>query len=106
MECMSCHTFERIVRSKFNADDFVPVLKRMANYANNTTQARVQMRVAPVKINAAVVAKLAAYLATHQSQQRAGLELCIENPAAADGRAPPMSIITEYDLPRQDDRAA
>ena len=30
IECMSCHTFERIVRSKFNADEFFAVLKRMA----------------------------------------------------------------------------
>ena len=29
-----------------------PVLERMAGYANNTIQARVQMRVAPVKIKA------------------------------------------------------
>ena len=64
MECMSCHTLQRIVRSTFNAEQFVPVLARMAGYANNTIQARVQMRVAPVAINTAVVAKLAAYLAT------------------------------------------
>ena len=30
IECMSCHTLERIVRSTYNADEFVPVLKRMA----------------------------------------------------------------------------
>jgi len=37
IECMSCHTLERVVRSKFTADEFVGVLKRMANYANNST---------------------------------------------------------------------
>ena len=45
IECMSCHTLERVVRSKFTADEFVGVLKRMANYANNSTiQAHVQPR--------------------------------------------------------------
>ena len=44
IECMSCHTFERIVRSKFSADEFMPLLKRMQNYANNTTMAKVQPR--------------------------------------------------------------
>ncbi|MGA2944779.1 MAG: carboxypeptidase-like regulatory domain-containing protein, partial [Xanthobacteraceae bacterium] len=39
IECMSCHTFERIVRSTYTAETFFPVLKRMAQYANNTTQA-------------------------------------------------------------------
>src|SRR5580704_9901604 len=46
IECMSCHTLERVVRSKFTADEFVGVLKRMANYANNSTTQRVQVRVA------------------------------------------------------------
>ena len=32
IECMSCHTLERIARSKFTADEFVPLLKRMQNY--------------------------------------------------------------------------
>ncbi len=75
MECMSCHTLQRIVRSTFNAEQFVPVLERMAGYANNTIQARVQLRVAPVKINTAVVAKLAAYLASINLSNGADLEL-------------------------------
>src|SRR3984885_14485295 len=64
IECMSCHSFERIVRSTYDADAFVPVLKRMAQYANNTTQARVQSRVAARDVNDDSVHKLAAYLAT------------------------------------------
>jgi virginiamycin B lyase len=27
IECMSCHTLERVVRSKYTADEFVPILK-------------------------------------------------------------------------------
>ncbi len=42
IECMSCHTLERVARSKFSADEFMPVLKRMTTYANNTIQARPQ----------------------------------------------------------------
>jgi virginiamycin B lyase len=62
IECMSCHTFERIVRSTYDVDAFVPVLKRMAQYANNTTQAGVQSRVAARDVNDDSVRKLAAYL--------------------------------------------
>ena len=44
IECMSCHTLERVVRSKFTADEFVGVLKRMANFANNSTTTHPQPR--------------------------------------------------------------
>src|SRR3984885_10308186 len=64
IECMSCHTFERIVRSTYDAEAFFPVLKRMAQYANNTTQARVQSRLAEREVHDDLVRKLAAYLAT------------------------------------------
>src|SRR5215471_754576 len=46
LECMSCHTLERIARSTHNADEWVQVLHRMAGYANNTTLLHPQRRVA------------------------------------------------------------
>ena len=100
MECMSCHTLQRIVRSTFNAEQFVPVLERMAGYANNTIQARVQMRVAPVKINTAVVAKLAAYLATINLSNGPVWNYELKTLPRPKGRATHV-VITEYDLPRQ-----
>jgi virginiamycin B lyase len=63
IECMSCHTFERIVRSTYTAETFFPVLKRMAQYANNTTQAHIQSRVAEREVHDDLVRKVAAYLA-------------------------------------------
>jgi virginiamycin B lyase len=100
MECMSCHTLQRIVRSTFNAEQFVPVLARMAGYANNTIQARVQMRVAPVKINTAVVAKLAAYLATVNLSNGPVWNYALKTLPRPKGRATHV-VITEYGLPRQ-----
>ena len=64
IECMSCHTLERIARSKFSADEFMPVLKRMSNYANNTIQARPQRRVVEVEFPEDRARKVAEYLAT------------------------------------------
>src|SRR6202023_512634 len=46
IECMSCHTLERVVRSRFTADQLVDVLRRMENYANNSTTQHPQLRVA------------------------------------------------------------
>src|SRR6202023_2220059 len=64
IECMSCHTLERVARSKFSADAFMPVLKRMSNYANNTIQARPQRRVAEVEFPEDRVRKVAELLST------------------------------------------
>src|SRR5205085_10129264 len=44
IECMSCHTLERVVRSRYNGEQMFGALKRMATYANNSTVVRVQPR--------------------------------------------------------------
>src|SRR5713226_5077578 len=42
--CVGCHTLERITRSKYSAEDFVHVLKRMRNYAQGSVPGRAQFR--------------------------------------------------------------
>ena len=100
MECMSCHTLERIARSTYNAEEFVPVLERMAQYANNTIQARVQTRVAPTTVNDALVRKLAAYLATINLSSAPLWNYELKTLPRPKGSATHV-VITEYDLPRQ-----
>jgi streptogramin lyase len=109
IECMSCHSFERIVRSTYDADAFVPVLERMAQYANNTTPARVQSRVAARDVNDDSVRKLAAYLATvNLSRAPAGSPALnsttwsyeLQTLPRPKGRATRV-VITEYDMPEK-----
>lgn len=100
MECMSCHTLQRIVRSSYSAAQFIPVLQRMAQYANNTIQARVQMRVAAVKINEPAVQKLAAYLATINLSGGPAWSYKLQTLPRPKGAATHV-VVTEYDLPRQ-----
>lgn len=100
MECMSCHTLERIVRSKYTADAFVPVLKRMAQYANNTTQARVQLRVAKRAVRDDLVRRLADYLATINLSRGPTWPYRLRTLPRPKGRATRV-VITEYDLPRK-----
>jgi len=100
MECMSCHTLERIARSHFSAAAFAPVLARMAQYANNTIQARPQRRVAPQKVNDAAIAKLAAYLATINLSSGPHWSYRLRTLPRPHGRATRV-VITEYDLPRR-----
>ena len=100
MECMSCHTLERIARSHFTAAEFVPVLRRMAQYANNTIQARPQMRVAPQPVNDAAIRRLAAYLATINLSGSPQWNYQLRTLPRPTGRATRV-VITEYDLPRR-----
>src|SRR5262249_2374369 len=44
LSCVGCHTLERIARSQHNATEFVQVLQRMGNYANQSTPLRPQLR--------------------------------------------------------------
>jgi virginiamycin B lyase len=99
IECMSCHTFERIVRSTYNAETFVPVLKRMAQYANNTTQARVQYRLAERDVRDDLVRKLASYLATVNLSGGPVWPYELQTLPRPKGRATHV-VITEYQLPR------
>ena len=105
IECMSCHTFERIVRSTYNAETFVPVLKRMAQYANNTTQARVQSRLAEREVHDDLVRKLAAYLATVNLSGGPVWPYELQTLPRPKGRATHV-VITEYQSAAENHRAS
>jgi virginiamycin B lyase len=100
IECMSCHSFERIVRSTYTAETFFPVLKRMAQYANNTTQARIQSRVAERDVHDDLVRKVAAYLATVNLSSGPTWSYELQTLPRPKGRSTHV-IITEYQLPRK-----
>jgi streptogramin lyase len=99
IECMSCHTLERIARSTYDTDGFVAVLERMAQYANNTTQARVQYRLVHRDLHEDAVRKVAAYLATINLSSRPSWSYKLQTLPRPTGRATRV-IITEYQLPR------
>jgi streptogramin lyase len=99
IECMSCHTLERVLRSKFNADEFVGVLKRMANYANNSTMQHVQKRVAERDVPDDRARRLAEYLASVNLSQHNYWNYELKTLPRPTGAATRI-IITEYDLPR------
>jgi virginiamycin B lyase len=100
IECMSCHTVERIVRSTYNAEAFVPVLKRMAQYANNTTQAHIQYRLAERDVRDELVRRLAAYLATVNLSGGPTWPYELQTLPRPKGRATRV-VITEFQLPRK-----
>ena len=99
IECMSCHTFERIARSKHNADAMYEVLKRMATYAINTTPERRQKRANPRKFDEPTFRRLAAYLASINLSKGANWSYQLKTLPRPRGRATRV-LITEYDMPR------
>jgi virginiamycin B lyase len=99
IECMSCHTLERVVRSRFTADEFVGVLKRMANYANNSTQQRVQARVVDREVPDERARKVAEYLASINLSRGDRWDYPLKTLPRPVGAATRV-VITEYALPR------
>jgi virginiamycin B lyase len=99
IECMSCHTLERVVRSKFTADEFVGVLKRMANFANNSTTTHPQPRMVERPVPDDRARKVAEYLSTVNLSKTERWEYPLKALPRPTGRATRV-IITEYDMPR------
>jgi virginiamycin B lyase len=99
IECMSCHTLERVVRSKFTADEFVGVLKRMANFANNSTTVHPQPRTVERPVPEDRARKVAEYLSTVNLSKTDHWEYPLKALPRPKGRATRV-IITEYDMPR------
>jgi virginiamycin B lyase len=100
IECMSCHTLERVARSKFTADEFVQVLKRMANYANNSTQQKVQKRVSERELPEDRARRVAEYLASVNLSRGDHWNYELKTLPRPTGEATRV-IVTEYDLPRK-----
>ena len=98
IECMSCHTFERIARSRYDADELVVVLKRMATYANNSTTAKPQKRAVDRKFEEHALRKLADYLAS-VNLSKGAWAYPLKTLPRPSGRATRV-LIAEYDLPR------
>ncbi len=100
IECMSCHTFERIARTRHGADEMYSVLKRMTTYANNSTMQRVQRRKVDRRFDEESFRKLAAYLASVNLSKGPSWSYELKTLPRPTGRATRV-LITEYDLPRK-----
>ena len=99
IECMSCHTLERVARSTFTADQLMAVLARMENYANNSTTQHPQLRVARREMSQARARELADYVATINLAGRETWTYPLKALPRPRGRATHV-IITGYALPR------
>ena len=106
INCVSCHTLERVVKSSHDADEFVQVVARMNGYAQVSQPIKPQRRVDQSRAaNPERFRKVAEYLATINLSSGMKHEFELKTLPRVKGRGTNV-IITEYDLPRADHRAA
>ncbi len=100
INCVSCHTVERIMKSTYNADEFVQVIARMNGYAQVSQPIKPQRRIDQERAsNPERFRKAAEYLATVNLNSAPRWEYELKTLSRVKGRGTRV-IITEYDLPR------
>jgi len=100
--CTNCHTLERIVTTTYSAEDFVQVMRRMAQYSNNSFFKKPQMRAVARDIErfAPNAERTAAFLATI-NRGPAAQPYDLKTLPRVSG-AGTRVVITTYDLPSQE----
>ena len=102
--CVSCHTLERVARSRYTKTEFVQVMQRMRDYIQGSTPLRSQKRpkLRPFSgMQKERVAKQAEYLSTINLSSTSSWNYSLKTLPRPQGKATQV-IITEYDLPRID----
>jgi virginiamycin B lyase len=105
LNCVGCHTLERVVRSTHDGASFVQTLQRMAGYANQSTPLRPQRRLADRdreligEERARFQREQADWLSAINLSSGPGWRFPLQSLPRPSGRGTRV-IITEYDLPR------
>jgi virginiamycin B lyase len=107
LNCVGCHTLERVVRSTYDADAFMKtVLPRMQGYVNQSIPQHPQLRRAERLMEergdqrVQVYRTTAEYLATINRSASPAWKYELKAHARPKGRATRV-VYTEYDLPRE-----
>ena len=100
LECMSCHTLERVARSNFDAPNLLSsAAAQCRGYANNSTPLHPQLRIAPQHTDPALLAQAASYLATVNLSAKPDWPYKLQTLPRPGGPATRV-VVTEYRLPR------
>jgi virginiamycin B lyase len=101
LQCNDCHTFERIVESTHNADEFMQVFQRMSGYYPGSTPLHPQRLVGDAVRNVGKgpeAQKIAEWLASINLSRQDTWNWPLKTLPRLTGRSTHV-IITEYDLP-------
>jgi streptogramin lyase len=100
LDCVSCHTLERIVRSTHDANEFTQVVTRMRGYGAVSQPIKPQRMLDPARSGTPEqYRKAAEYLASINLSEVSHWEYPLKTLPRPTGRAT-RAIITEYDMPR------
>jgi len=105
LNCVGCHTLERVVKSAYTTDDFMHVLPRMQGYVNQSIPAMPQLRKGERRMEergdqrVQVYRGLAEYL-SQINQSKGAWTYQLQPLLRPTGKAT-RAVITEYDLPRE-----
>ncbi len=105
LNCVGCHTLERVMRSTHDSAGFLQALQRMAGYANQSTPLRPQRRLADR--DRELIGEERARFQREQAEWLSAINLSsgpswqfpLQTLPRPSGRGTRV-IITEYDLPR------
>jgi virginiamycin B lyase len=101
LDCVSCHTLERIVRSTHDSNEFTQVITRMRGYGAVSQPIKPQRMLDPARSGTPEqYRKTADYLATINLSEVTHWQYPLKTLARPTGRAT-RAIITEYELPRE-----
>ena len=101
--CINCHTLERVMFSRFSADEMARVVQRMARHTNNSSPMHPWMRPIegpPLPPSPAQIA-LGKYLSSINLSSTDTFEFPLKTLPRPKGKAAQV-IYTTYDLPRSD----
>jgi virginiamycin B lyase len=100
LNCVGCHTLERIVRSTHDANEFTEVVHRMWSYAQVSQPIKPQKRMDPERVEKPESYRaFAEYLASINLSQAENWDYPLQTLPRPTGRATKV-LITEYALPR------
>ncbi len=107
LACISCHTLQKVVRSRYSSEDFAHVAQRMRGWAQGSTPTRPQMRpdsVGPdgsIKLRppSEVSKRLGHYASKVNLSAAPRWEYALKTLPRPTGQGTRV-IMTEYDLPR------
>ena len=100
--CVTCHTLQRIMFSRFNAEEMTQVIQRMTMHTNNSSLLHPWMR--PVEFTVHPVSEptpFAKYLSSINLSSSDTFEFALKTLPRPKGKATQV-IYTMYDLPRPD----
>jgi virginiamycin B lyase len=99
--CVNCHTLQRVLFSRFNADEMAQVVQRMSMHTNNSSPIHPWMRPVRNTVRPPAATPISKYFSSINLSSADTFEFPLKTLPRPKGKATQV-IYTTYDLPRPD----